>query len=95
MRFQFVQTLKKKKVLVLNRNLLDTVLCFFHIYLCNKHLNHQETLTVMKGVAQGLQTLHGANIVHGSLHGNNVFVVNRKQGIVGDFDFTKSEVKNP
>lgn len=47
----------------------------------------------MKGVAQGLQTLHGANIVHGSLHGNNVFAVNRKQGIVGDFDFTKSEVK--
>lgn len=51
---------------------------------------------MMKGVAQGLQTLHGANIVHGSLHGNNVFAVNRKQGIVGDFDFTKSEVKkNP
>nr|XP_021154727.1 serine/threonine-protein kinase 31 isoform X2 [Columba livia] len=54
-------------------------------------LTLEETLTVMKGVAQGLQTLHGANIVHGSLHGNNVFVVNRKQGIVGDFDFTKSE----
>jgi len=47
----------------------------------------------MKGVAQGLQTLHGANIVHGSVNGNNVFVVDRKQGIVGDFDFTKSEVK--
>ncbi|NWX07342.1 STK31 kinase, partial [Caloenas nicobarica] len=54
-------------------------------------LTLEETLKVMKGVAQGLQTLHGANIVHGSLHGNNVFVVNRKQGIVGDFDFTKSE----
>uniref|UniRef100_G1NDN0 Serine/threonine kinase 31 n=1 Tax=Meleagris gallopavo TaxID=9103 RepID=G1NDN0_MELGA len=51
----------------------------------------EETLKVMKGVAQGLQTLHGANIVHGSLHGNNVFAVNRKQGVVGDFDFTKSE----
>ncbi|NXG79644.1 STK31 kinase, partial [Baryphthengus martii] len=50
-----------------------------------------EALKVMKGVAQGLQTLHGANIVHGSLHGNNVFAVNRNQGIVGDFDFTKSE----
>lgn len=48
---------------------------------------------MMKGVAQGLQTLHGANIVHGSLHGNNIFAVNRKQGIVGDFDFTKPEVK--
>ncbi|XP_032299076.1 serine/threonine-protein kinase 31 isoform X2 [Coturnix japonica] len=54
-------------------------------------LTLEETLKVMKGVAQGLQTLHGANIVHGSLHGNNVFAVNRKQGIVGDFDFTKSE----
>lgn len=47
----------------------------------------------MKGVAQGLQTLHEANIIHGSLHGNNIFAVNREQGIVGDFDFTKSEVK--
>ncbi|XP_042745167.1 serine/threonine-protein kinase 31 isoform X3 [Lagopus leucura] len=54
-------------------------------------LTLEETLKVMKGVAQGLQTLHGANIVHGSLHGNNVFAVNRKQGVVGDFDFTKSE----
>ncbi|KFV01138.1 Serine/threonine-protein kinase 31, partial [Tauraco erythrolophus] len=54
-------------------------------------LTLEEALKVMKGVAQGLQTLHGANIVHGSLHGNNVFAVDRKQGIVGDFDFTKSE----
>ncbi|NXD83780.1 STK31 kinase, partial [Halcyon senegalensis] len=54
-------------------------------------LTLEEALKVMKGVAQGLQTLHGANIVHGSLHGNNVFAVNRNQGIVGDFDFTKSE----
>ncbi|NXK71290.1 STK31 kinase, partial [Amazona guildingii] len=51
----------------------------------------EESLKVMKGVAKGLQTLHGANIVHGSLNGNNVFAVDRKQGIVGDFDFTKSE----
>ncbi|NXK53908.1 STK31 kinase, partial [Chauna torquata] len=56
-------------------------------------LTLEEALKVMKGVAQGLQTLHGANIVHGSLHGNNIFAVNRKQGIVGDFDFTKTEVK--
>ncbi|XP_008947179.1 PREDICTED: serine/threonine-protein kinase 31 [Merops nubicus] len=54
-------------------------------------LTLEEALKVMKGVAQGLQTLHGANIVHGSLHGNNVFAVNRNQGIVGDFDFTKPE----
>ncbi|XP_064300494.1 serine/threonine-protein kinase 31 [Phalacrocorax carbo] len=54
-------------------------------------LTLEEALKVMKGVARGLQTLHGANIVHGSLHGNNVFALNRKQGIVGDFDFTKSE----
>ncbi|NXK25092.1 STK31 kinase, partial [Arenaria interpres] len=54
-------------------------------------LSLEEALKVMKGVAQGLQTLHGANLVHGSLHGNNVFAVDRKQGIVGDFDFTKSE----
>ncbi|XP_010156181.1 PREDICTED: serine/threonine-protein kinase 31 [Eurypyga helias] len=54
-------------------------------------LTLEEALQVMKGVAQGLHTLHGANIVHGSLHGSNVFAVNRKQGIVGDFDFTKSE----
>ncbi|NWS56735.1 STK31 kinase, partial [Chunga burmeisteri] len=54
-------------------------------------LTLEEALKVMKGVAQGLQTLHGANIVHGSLHGNNVFAVDREQGVVGDFDFTKSE----
>ncbi|XP_067418158.1 serine/threonine-protein kinase 31 isoform X2 [Emydura macquarii macquarii] len=50
----------------------------------------KEILKVMKGVARGLHTLHKANIVHGSLHTNNVFAVNREQGIVGDFDFTKS-----
>ncbi|XP_064023023.1 serine/threonine-protein kinase 31 isoform X2 [Pogoniulus pusillus] len=54
-------------------------------------LSLEEALKVMKGVAQGLQALHGADIVHGSLHGNNVFAVNREQGVVGDFDFTKSE----
>ncbi|EMP42550.1 Serine/threonine-protein kinase 31 [Chelonia mydas] len=50
----------------------------------------KEILKVMEGVARGLHTLHKANIVHGSLHTNNVFALNRKQGIVGDFDFTKS-----
>ncbi|XP_070582515.1 serine/threonine-protein kinase 31 isoform X2 [Erythrolamprus reginae] len=54
-------------------------------------LNVQETLKVMKGVACGLCVLHKADIIHGSLHKNNVFVLNREQGIVGDFDFTKSE----
>ncbi|KAM7325807.1 hypothetical protein ACRRTK_016060 [Alexandromys fortis] len=51
----------------------------------------KEALKVMKGVARGLYTLHNANIIHGSLHQNNVFALNREQGIVGDFDFTKSE----
>ncbi|XP_036038238.1 serine/threonine-protein kinase 31 isoform X3 [Onychomys torridus] len=54
-------------------------------------LTSEEALKVMKGVAQGLHTLHSANIIHGSLHQNNVFALNREQGIVGDFDFTKSE----
>ncbi|XP_039382640.1 serine/threonine-protein kinase 31 isoform X2 [Mauremys reevesii] len=54
-------------------------------------LTSEEILKVMEGVARGLHTLHKANIVHGSLHTNNVFAVNRKQGIVGDFDFTKSD----
>ncbi|XP_072820929.1 serine/threonine-protein kinase 31 isoform X4 [Vicugna pacos] len=53
-------------------------------------LTSQEVLKVMKGVAQGLHTLHKADIIHGSLHQNNVFALNREQGIVGDFDFTKS-----
>nr|XP_011729475.2 serine/threonine-protein kinase 31 isoform X2 [Macaca nemestrina] len=53
-------------------------------------LNSEEALKVMKGVAQGLYTLHKADIIHGSLHQNNVFAINREQGIVGDFDFTKS-----
>uniref|UniRef100_A0A8C5K6N0 Serine threonine kinase 31 n=1 Tax=Jaculus jaculus TaxID=51337 RepID=A0A8C5K6N0_JACJA len=54
-------------------------------------LTSEEALKVMKGIAQGLRTLHNANIVHGSLHQNNVFALNREQGIVGDFDFTRSE----
>ncbi|XP_049637397.1 serine/threonine-protein kinase 31-like [Suncus etruscus] len=53
-------------------------------------LTSEEVLKVMRGVAQGLHTLHKADIIHGSLHQNNIFVLNRKQGIVGDFDFTKS-----
>ncbi|XP_012925692.2 serine/threonine-protein kinase 31 [Heterocephalus glaber] len=53
-------------------------------------LSSEEALKVMKGVAQGLHTLHKADIIHGSLHQNNVFALNREQGIVGDFDFTKS-----
>ncbi|KAM6202329.1 serine/threonine-protein kinase 31 [Rhynchocyon petersi] len=56
----------------------------------SKPLTSEETLKVMKGVAQGLCTLHNADIIHGSLHQNNVFALNREQGIVGDFDFTKS-----
>ncbi|XP_019507537.1 PREDICTED: serine/threonine-protein kinase 31 [Hipposideros armiger] len=53
-------------------------------------LTLEEAFKVMKGVAQGLRTLHKADIIHGSLHQNNVFALNREQGIVGDFDFTKS-----
>ncbi|XP_053570125.1 serine/threonine-protein kinase 31-like [Bombina bombina] len=43
----------------------------------------------MSGVAQGLQILHAANIIVGSLHENNIFAINRERGIIGDFDFTK------
>ncbi|XP_019364132.1 PREDICTED: serine/threonine-protein kinase 31 isoform X2 [Gavialis gangeticus] len=57
----------------------------------SKPLTSEEILKVMKGVACGLHTLHRADIVHGSLHENNVFAVNREQGLVGDFDFTRSE----
>ncbi|XP_024418863.2 serine/threonine-protein kinase 31 [Desmodus rotundus] len=53
-------------------------------------LTSEEALKVMKGVAQGLHTLHKADLIHGALHQNNVFALNREQGIVGDFDFTKS-----
>lgn len=60
-----------------NRNLL----CFL-----------QEIVKVMSGVAQGLQTLHAANIVVGSLHENNVFAVNRERGFIGDLDFTRDAV---
>ncbi|XP_030057786.1 serine/threonine-protein kinase 31 isoform X3 [Microcaecilia unicolor] len=49
-----------------------------------------EIIKVMKGVACGLQTLHKSNLVHGAMHPNNTFAVDRKKGIVGDFDFTKT-----
>ncbi|MEE6466313.1 hypothetical protein FKM82_006903 [Ascaphus truei] len=55
----------------------------------NKCLNSLEIVKVMSGVAKGLQTLHAASIVVGSLHENNMFAVNRERGLVGDFDFTK------
>ncbi|KAJ1085001.1 hypothetical protein NDU88_005138 [Pleurodeles waltl] len=57
----------------------------------SRPLTIQEVARVMKGVACGLQTLHKANIVHGSVHQNNVFALNRKQGMLGDFDFTKTD----
>nr|XP_009290547.1 serine/threonine-protein kinase 31-like [Danio rerio] len=44
----------------------------------------------MKGVALGLQGLHAASVTHASLHPNNVFVIGRERGIVGDYDFTKA-----
>ncbi|XP_064205008.1 serine/threonine kinase 31 isoform X3 [Anguilla rostrata] len=53
-------------------------------------LTTSETAVVTRGVALGLQVLHGFGIIHGSLHPANVFVLNREQGVVGDFDFTKT-----
>ncbi|XP_036434055.1 serine/threonine-protein kinase 31-like [Colossoma macropomum] len=45
---------------------------------------------VMRGVLVGLQSLHAAGIAHASLNPNNVFVLNRERGIVGDYDFTRT-----
>ncbi|XP_060748413.1 serine/threonine kinase 31 [Tachysurus vachellii] len=53
-------------------------------------LTPSEIGRVMRGVLLGLQSLHESCIIHASLNPNNVFVLNRKQGIVGDFDFTKT-----
>ncbi|XP_061106171.1 serine/threonine kinase 31 isoform X2 [Conger conger] len=53
-------------------------------------LTASETVGVMRGMALGLRTLHSSGITHGSLHPGNVFVLNREQGMVGDFDFTKT-----
>ncbi|XP_048882562.1 serine/threonine kinase 31 [Brienomyrus brachyistius] len=52
-------------------------------------LNTSEIAAVMRGVALGLQTLHGSGVIHGSLHPSNVFVLRRERGLLGDFDFTK------
>ncbi|KAK1172955.1 hypothetical protein AOXY_G5666 [Acipenser oxyrinchus oxyrinchus] len=49
-----------------------------------------EVPNVMKGVAAGLQALHSSSITHGSLHPNNVLVLNREQAVIGDYDFTKT-----
>ncbi|XP_031432336.1 serine/threonine-protein kinase 31 [Clupea harengus] len=53
-------------------------------------LTSPEVVMVMRGVAVGLQALHSAQITHGALHPGNVFVSNREQGIVGDYDLTKT-----
>ncbi|KAK1795245.1 hypothetical protein P4O66_010425 [Electrophorus voltai] len=49
-----------------------------------------ETGRVMRGALLGLQSLHAACITHASLNPSNVFVLNREQGIIGDYDFTKT-----
>ncbi|MCJ8739460.1 hypothetical protein PDJAM_G00047430 [Pangasius djambal] len=56
-------------------------------------LTPSEIRRVMRGVLLGLQSLHESCITHASLNANNVFVLNREQGIVGDFDFTKTPEK--
>ncbi|XP_017344903.1 serine/threonine kinase 31 isoform X1 [Ictalurus punctatus] len=53
-------------------------------------LTPSEIGRVMRGVLLGLQSLHESCITHASLNANNLFAVNREQGIVGDFDFTKT-----
>ncbi|XP_046899246.1 serine/threonine kinase 31 [Hypomesus transpacificus] len=53
-------------------------------------MSTSEVCKVMKGVAQGLERLHAVGITHASLNPSNVFVLNRQQGMVGDFDFTKT-----
>ncbi|XP_062393993.1 serine/threonine-protein kinase 31-like isoform X2 [Sardina pilchardus] len=53
-------------------------------------LTSSEVVMVMRGVALGLGALHSAGITHGALHPANVFVTNREQGIVGDYDLTKT-----
>uniref|UniRef100_A0AAY4A2V0 Protein kinase domain-containing protein n=1 Tax=Denticeps clupeoides TaxID=299321 RepID=A0AAY4A2V0_9TELE len=45
---------------------------------------------VMRGVVLGLEALHTVSVTHGSLHPSNLFVLNREQGILGDYDFTKA-----
>ncbi|KAI4887877.1 hypothetical protein NFI96_015089, partial [Prochilodus magdalenae] len=54
-------------------------------------LIHTEIGKVMRGVLTGLQCLHAAGITHASLNPNNVFVLNRELGILGDYDFTKTQ----
>ncbi|XP_062847741.1 serine/threonine-protein kinase 31-like isoform X2 [Trichomycterus rosablanca] len=50
----------------------------------------KEVGKVMRGVLLGLQSLHRSCITHASLNPNNVFVLNRERGVIGDFDFTKT-----
>eukprot|EP00063_Salmo_salar_P070517 XP_014045352.1 PREDICTED: serine/threonine-protein kinase 31-like [Salmo salar] len=58
-----------------------------------KPLTATETVKVMRGVARGLQALHAAGVTHASLNPNNVFVLHRHQGMVGDYDFIKTPVQ--
>uniref|UniRef100_A0A4W5L063 Serine/threonine kinase 31 n=1 Tax=Hucho hucho TaxID=62062 RepID=A0A4W5L063_9TELE len=58
-----------------------------------KPLTATESVKVMRGVARGLQALHSAGVTHASLNPNNVFVLHRHQGMVGDYDFIKTPVQ--
>ncbi|KAI7807028.1 serine/threonine-protein kinase 31-like [Triplophysa rosa] len=53
-------------------------------------LSSSEIKRVMRDVALGLHGLHAVSVTHASLHPNNVFVLGREKGIVGDYDFTKT-----
>ncbi|XP_076826806.1 serine/threonine-protein kinase 31 [Brachyhypopomus gauderio] len=59
----------------------------------NRPLMTAEIGKVMRGALVGLQSLHAACITHASLNPSNVFVLNREQGIIGDYDFTKTPEK--
>uniref|UniRef100_A0A674CAY9 Serine/threonine kinase 31 n=1 Tax=Salmo trutta TaxID=8032 RepID=A0A674CAY9_SALTR len=58
-----------------------------------KPLTATETVKVMRGVARGLRALHAAGVTHASLNPNNIFVLHRHQGMVGDYDFIKTPVQ--
>ena len=47
---------------------------------------------MLHGVLKGLNALHNCDVVYESLNPNNIFLNESGEGVLGDYDFSKTPV---
>ena len=47
---------------------------------------------MLSDILKGLCALHSANIIHGAVHPNNVFIDTNGRALLAEYDFSKSVV---